>query len=197
MKKPTLLIMYGIRKFRAYTLSELLVSIVIVILVVAFAQMSLQHLLRRSEQFTRQILWGLQITTTEKILWEDFHRSGEVYLDAKKELFYVYSPTTKVRYQYQEGRLLRNHQVVLDSGVSIDFYFKGRPVKEGRFDALHIQIFHSGIKTHHLFITVARSAALYTNCALLNFVYNSRSKAFKRVPAIALEKRNFSIFQFQ
>ena len=150
------------KKISAYSLTELLVAIGIIVLVMGFAFFTLNYLQQKVTIYTDHLLFKLDQSTTESIIWKDIHLHSLAIVDQRQQQFQLSSPLETITYSFTNRKLIRNEQPLLGSYYRLNFYFQGQEVKNGRFDALEIVLTPSEEKFNALFFFLPQSAFLYS-----------------------------------
>ncbi len=88
--------------------------------------------------YTNHLLYKLDHSTTERIIWKDIHQNSLAIVDQQQKQFQLSTPVETITYTFIEKNLMRNGQQLLDNYHSLNFYFQGKEIQEGRFDALEI-----------------------------------------------------------
>lgn len=149
------------RKIKAYSLTELLIAMVIIVLVMGFAFFTLNYLQQKVRVYSNHLLAKLAYTTTERVIWQDIHQHSLAIVDQQQKQFLFSTPVETISYSFTEGSLSRNGQQLLETFYSLNFYFKGHEVKNGRFDAIEIELTPTMDKPSYLFFFLPQSASLY------------------------------------
>lgn len=125
-------------KIKSFTLSEILVVMVITAIVVGIAF----SVLRLVQKQIHTIETNFQKTTSlalfEQKLWQDFNELNVIDYNENKHSMLMGSEVDTVLYSFQENYILRNNDTLkLKLGISM-LYFEGKTVKEGNIDAISI-----------------------------------------------------------
>ena len=143
-------------------MTELLVAIGIIVLVMGFAFFTLNYLQQKVTIYTDHLLFKLDQSTTERIIWKDLHQHTRAIVDQQQKKFQLSSPFETITYSFTDRELMRNEQPLLGSYFRLNFYFQGQEVKNGRFDAFEIILPSYRVKYNALFFYLPQSAFLYS-----------------------------------
>lgn len=148
-------------KITAFSLSELLIAILIAIIVMGFAFFTLRFVHQKFDLFTDRILTNTSFARIEKNIWQDIHHFPSVELDHENQLIRFSSPLERVDYHYSNTHIERGGQLILTSPNSLLFYYKGVLVNAGPIDAFEL-IIYTQEKSLSLFFFLPKSAQLYS-----------------------------------
>jgi type II secretory pathway component PulJ len=139
------------KKIQAYTLSELIVVIIITSIIagLSFSVLNLVH--RHMDSIALNLDRDMQLKQTELMLNIDFNAHSKITLsDSNKLKFKIYNDS--VVYKFNEGLLLRDDDSITLIIEGKSFYFKGQEVKRGRVDAIELNIRKTDDNVDKLFI---------------------------------------------
>nr|WP_299339480.1 hypothetical protein [Allomuricauda sp.] len=127
-------------KIKAFTLSEMLVVVLLTIIVVGLA-FSVLGLVQKQMFDTRENL-AVQSAENElrQALWRDFRSFSRIYGNRAEGILVFEQPFEKVNYQLSEGFVLRNLDTFKVKIKKRDFYFLGEMVEGGELDALKLEL---------------------------------------------------------
>ena len=144
----------------SFSLSEILISMLIGIITIGFALYCLSYFQIYFEQFHRRIDQQNQMVRTEQLLWHDIHRFSMPNLNPQDSSFTLSSPLNQVHYEFKQNQLLRNDLLLLSKFEQLAFYYEGKLVHQGRFDAIALTV-HFNSKSLRYFFSLPKSVQLY------------------------------------
>jgi len=149
------------KKVKAFTLSEMLVVLVIsgiimtiTILVLGLVQGQIRNIQNIYEQNT-------EIRLLERALWADFNRYTLTY-DSTREQILCRSEIDSATYTLRNDYIVRNTDTIQTAIISKKLFLDGNQVTNGVFDAIEIQL-SKEIKNQKLFIFKNNDALYYMN----------------------------------
>ncbi len=150
------------KKIKAFTLSEMMVVLVITSIVVgmAFAVLNLvqKQMLGIEKNYERNTALNL----LRQSLWIDFNRCDKVFYNAQSgELFFVNEMRT-VQYRIGEYLIVKNKDTFDIKWEGQKFYFENVAVSVGEVDALNF-VTAKEYGTQRLFVSKSNSATTYMN----------------------------------
>ncbi|WP_437398670.1 hypothetical protein [Flagellimonas lutimaris] len=125
-------------KIKAFTLSEMLVVLLLTVIVVGLA-FAILNLVQKQ-------MWGIQDVYGQKTvnnqlkqaLWIDFNSHPQIYWVAQRGELKFESELENTSYQFAEGYVLREKDTFYTDLIIKDLYFNGNLVNEGAVDALEL-----------------------------------------------------------
>ncbi|WP_165395201.1 prepilin-type N-terminal cleavage/methylation domain-containing protein [Flagellimonas allohymeniacidonis] len=127
-------------KIKAFTLSEMLVVLLITVIVVGLA-FSVLNLVQKQMFAVRE---DLELRSGEnelkQALWRDFRTFSRIYGNRIDGSIQLENPFEQVRYQFQEKVVLRNLDTFRVEIKNKDFFFLGNPIETGELDALGLGV---------------------------------------------------------
>ncbi|WP_281232402.1 PulJ/GspJ family protein [Flavobacterium gelatinilyticum] len=125
-------------KLKSFTLSELIVVMIITAIVVGMAF----SVLRIVQKQIHTIQTNFEKTTTlalfEQQLWQDFNTQHTVIYDNNKQALFMTSEIDTITYSFQDKYSLRNLDTIklkINPGKA---FFRGKEINSGHVDALSI-----------------------------------------------------------
>ena len=126
------------RKLKSFTLSELIVVMIITAIVVGMAF----SVLRIVQKQIHTIQTNFEKTSTlalfEQKLWQDFNEPHIVMYDNDKQMLIMTSEIDTVTYSFQDKFSMRNRDTIKLKIIPNKTLFQGKEVKSGPIDALSI-----------------------------------------------------------
>ena len=147
------------KKIRAFTLSEMLVVLIITVIVVGLAFSVLNLVQKQMSQIQDGFAGNGERNRLKHALWRDFGTYSRIYYQETSNQLICESPTEKITYEFQENLVVR----ALDSfriGRHVPaYYFLGKSQTSGEVDALEIKIFET--ENSPLFVYKTNTAETY------------------------------------
>lgn len=148
-------------KVRAFTLNELLITMMLMIFVMGFTFLTLNYIQKKVAVFSSSLLNTVEYVSAEKMVWQDIQQFTFAEVNQKDQTIVFSSPLSKTKYSFSEYRFTRDNQQLLKSYTLILFYYKGKQITDGRFDAFEIKIYPPEKAPINLFFFFPKSSKLY------------------------------------
>ncbi|WP_350284659.1 hypothetical protein [uncultured Croceitalea sp.] len=151
-----------VKKLKAFTLSELLVVLLLTVVVVGLA-FSVLNLVQQQMNGSRQ---NYQKTTElnllKQALWRDFRTYQYLNFNMGDEHLHLSSAIDTVRYTFMEDYVVRQQDTFNIDLAAKTFYFDGTAVTDGMIDAIELETNkESGQK--QVFVYRENAAIIYMN----------------------------------
>ncbi len=146
-------------KVKAFTLTELIVVMIIFTIVISLAFMALSMVKRQVGHIQKRTVAKEELIGLEKVLNKDFNTYGLADFSGNNLSFK--SPIDSVNYVFEEGFLLRNRDTIKISISNLTFFLDGNNVKKGNVDA--IKFISTELNNRATFIYTIKDAAFYLN----------------------------------
>ncbi len=152
--------MNNVRKLKAFTLSEMIVTLIVTIIVVGLA-FSILNLVQKQmsgieENFEQDTTYNL----LRQSLWLDFRTYNDISYNAKNVSLTCENEVTSVTYVLEESFVIRNLDTLNTSIVDKIFYFDGNEVTSGPIDAIRL-ISKKEEGSHVIFVYKNNAAETY------------------------------------
>jgi prepilin-type N-terminal cleavage/methylation domain-containing protein len=132
-------------KIKAFTLSEMLVVMVITLIVVGLAFAVLGLVRRQMHGIQAHLEKQTELNLLRRSLWYDLRSSPEAII-SKDGLLLLSSPIKSTTYYFGPEKILKNQDTLNFGLLSAQFYFEGNPTKVGPIDALKLILDNKGTK---------------------------------------------------
>lgn len=123
------------KKVHSFTLSELLVVLVISSIVVTISFLALNNVQKQIRNINIVFEKQEKINALERALNIDLNRHKGTYNKQKKELLFT-GVNNEVKYRFYKKHLFRDSDSIALEAVEIAFYLDGERVDDGVIDAL-------------------------------------------------------------
>lgn len=148
-------------KVDAFTLTEILVVIVISTIVVGLALSVLNIVQQNFYNIRENYQTSTEIEQLKQQLAVDFNRHHDVILNNELQEVYFKNPLDSLQYTISGDLLLRKKDTIPLQIVNPRFYFRGQEVKNGKIDAIKLYI--KGHDGTYVFVDKINDARTYLN----------------------------------
>ncbi|UOB17899.1 prepilin-type N-terminal cleavage/methylation domain-containing protein [Abyssalbus ytuae] len=146
-------------KIKAFTLSEMMVAIVITLLVVGMAFSVLGLIRKHMNGIAYNLNKSTQINLLEQSLWINFNRYE--FAEYKNSTLKLKNKIDSVTYHILKEKVIKNADTLNVKVYGITPFFNGKKIKSGKIDA--IRLFLSGDDDKTIFVYKINNAAQYIN----------------------------------
>ncbi|GAA3774404.1 PulJ/GspJ family protein [Flavobacterium ginsengiterrae] len=126
------------RKLKSFTLSELIVVMIITAIVVGMAFSVLRIVQKQIHAIQTNFEKTSILVLFEQKLWQDFNDTNNIVYDSAKQLLIMTSEIDTITYSFKENFCMRNHDTIKLKIIPNKALFKGQEIKTGQVDALSI-----------------------------------------------------------
>lgn len=149
-------------KIASFTLSELLVVMIITAIVVGMAF----SVLRLVQNQVHAIQTNFEKTSTlalfEQKLWQDFNEMNVIQFNEEKRSLFMESEVDTVLYSFQENYVLRNADTIKLKLQLNKLFFKGKEVQRDTIDALSVSA-KAELPDYEIFISKKNDLTFFMN----------------------------------
>lgn len=125
-------------KVKSFTLSELLVVMIITAIVVGIAFSVLRLVQRQIHLIQKNYDKSVELALFEQKLWQDFNEYPKVVFNSKENKLLLESEKDTVIYHFDSENVLRNKDTIkVKVGVD-NVFLEGKKVSEGNVDAIRL-----------------------------------------------------------
>lgn len=150
------------RKLKSFTLSELIVVMIITAIVVGMAF----SVLRIVQKQIHTIQTNFEKTTTlalfEQKLWQDFNEPHNIMYDSSKQLLIMTSEIDTVTYSFQEKFSMRNRDTIKLKVIPKKAFFRGKEISSGQIDAMSI-FAETELPDYQIFVSKKNDLTFFMN----------------------------------
>lgn len=147
-------------KVKSFTLSELLVVMIITVIVVGIAFSVLSLVQRQIHSIRNNFDKTSTLSLFEQRLWQDFNSHNNIYYATDRLL--LLSDVDTVDYRFKSNYTLRNSDTIPLNIVVKKTYFTGNEIKSGPIDAVSLSA--KGELPHYLiFVSKENDASNFMN----------------------------------
>lgn len=149
-------------KLKSFTLSELLIVMIITAIVVGMAF----SVLRLVQKQIHIIQTNFDKTSTlalfEQKLWQDFNEPHTIIYSNKEQLLILISEVDTVTYSFQEKYTMRNKDTIKLQIAPNKVFFRGKEIQEGNVDAIRI-LAGKELPDYEIFVSKKNDLTLFMN----------------------------------
>lgn len=132
------------KKIESFTLSEVLVVLVVTAIVVAIAFSVLRLTTQQYAAINSRYKERAEIQKLKQRLYTDINTMNEVSWNAKERKLLVKNKERSVTYDWTADYLIRNMDTVSYNTKEIRLFYKGVEVEEGIIDGIEIELLRTG-----------------------------------------------------
>lgn len=149
------------KKIKAFTLSEMLVVLVISGIVISITMLVLRFVNQQINAINGNYEQAAEVRLLERVLRQDFNTYNLGY-DATKQLLYGTSAMDTVVYTFNTNGVIRNADTLKVPIMATTVFLEGTVVQEKNVDAIELQVSNIS-KDQNLFIYKMKDATYYMN----------------------------------
>ncbi|MEO1548758.1 MAG: type II secretion system protein [Bacteroidota bacterium] len=150
------------QKIKAFTLSEMLVVLLITTIVVSMAFMVLRLVQQQMHAIQDNYAVSHQIHDIKQRLWMDFNRNDAIWFDAKTNQLLLNNPVRPQTYRFEDTRTIVENDTLSITIAKKQFYLFGAEVQNGPVDAMKLVI-ANGKRNHEVFVRKENAATAQMN----------------------------------
>lgn len=147
------------KRIAAFTLSELMVVLVVSSIVVTIAFFALSSVQKQVRSIQQTYEKQQEIQFIERLLLGDLN-THEGYYDDKKKVLLLTNSRDSVQYYFDDHIMTRNKDTMRLKVVSKVLYREGKEIKKGSIDAIELQ-FSNTFSIHSIFVSKMNDASHY------------------------------------
>ncbi|MBS7256735.1 PulJ/GspJ family protein [Flavobacterium branchiicola] len=125
-------------KIKSFTLSELLIVMIITAIVVGMAFSVLRIVQKQIHTIQNNFEKSSTLALFEQKLWQDFNEPHEIIYDRTKQIVIMTSDIDTVTYSFQEKFSMRNRDTIKLKITPGRAFFGGKEINSGSIDALSL-----------------------------------------------------------
>lgn len=153
--------MYLNKKIPSFTLSEMMVVLVISAIVISLAVTSLSFVQKQIKSISYNFEKNTEIRLLKRALVSDFNTYDLKY-DSKEKQLICTNPKDTIMYAFQDSYILRNNDTLQISITKNTVYLDAQPMKEGVIDAIKLTL-SKEFQNREIFIFKQKDATYYMN----------------------------------
>lgn len=149
------------KKIKAFTLSELLVVLIISSIVISLAFLILSMVQKQVATIQKNVNIKQQIQFIDRMLWKDFNQYSVSYNDKEDKLICT-SPIDSLTYKFYDTFVLRNKDTLPIEILNKTLFLDGKEVSSGVIDAIQLET-PPVFGNTEIFIFKSKDASFYIN----------------------------------
>ncbi len=149
-------------KIQAFTLSEMIVVIIITTIVIGMAFSVLSMVQKHMNGIQANFNRSLELNKLEQLLNIDLNRFSEVSYEIKENRLVFSSEIGATSYQFVDNKIIKNRDTFNIEVQQKLFYFDGETILEGQIDAIKIET-SKAFQSQKLFVYKRNDATLFLN----------------------------------
>lgn len=127
-----------IRKIQAFTLSEMLVVLLLTSVVVGMAFSVLGLVQRQMQGITGNYERNTELNLLQQSLWVDFNQFDGIWFDALKEELMFVNGIKEIEYRFEDGYVVKDRDTFFIKIEKKSTYFNGENRVNGEIDAMDL-----------------------------------------------------------
>lgn len=150
------------KKTNSFTLSEILVVLVISSIVIASAFLILSMVQKQFRTVQTNMNNKYEVNFIERLLWQDFNSQHSISFQKEKNLLTLTNNIDSVTYSFFDNFTLRNIDTLPIQIIKTELFLEGEKTESGKIDAIKITTspFYGNRK---IFIYTSKDATFYMN----------------------------------
>lgn len=152
--------MITIKKLKGFTLSEMIVVLLLTTIVVGLAFTVLHLVEKHMESIQSNLTYTTELRQLEQALWLDFNRYPRVIYNPSNQTLSFSNTVHEESYIFNALYILKDKDTFNLKVNHKTFYFDGELILEGRLDALKLE-FMQGKQAQNIFVFKTNDATLY------------------------------------
>jgi type II secretory pathway pseudopilin PulG len=147
-------------KVKSFTLSEMLVVMIITVIVIGIAFSVLSLVQKQIRSIEKNFSKTTELSLCEQQLWQDFNSHNTIWSDKTKIV--LQSDTDTVTYTFNDNFTMRKNDTIRARLAISKIFFEGREVNNSYIDAVSISA-NAEIPDYSIFVSSRPDAAHYMN----------------------------------
>lgn len=149
-------------RIKSFTLSELLVVMIITAIVVGMAFSVLRLVQKQIHTIQANFDKSSTLGLFEQKLWQDFNEPHIITYNEQEHSLLMLSEIDTVTYSFQENYTLRNNDTIPLKLTTHKAFFNGKEIKNGTIDALNISATAS-LLDYEIFVSKKNDITFFMN----------------------------------
>lgn len=150
------------RKLKSFTLSELIVVMIITAIVVGMAFSVLRIVQKQIHTIQSNFEKTSTLSLFEQKLWQDFNEPHNIMYDSSKQLLIMISEIDTVTYSFQEKFSMRNQDTIKLKVIPKKVFFRGKEISSGQIDAISI-FAETELPDYQIFVSKKNDLTFFMN----------------------------------
>ena len=149
-------------KLKSFTLTELLVVMIITAIVVGMAFSVLRLVQKQISAIQRNLDKTSTLALFEQKIWQDFNEPHAIIYDDARQILVMTSDIDTVVYSFQKQYSLRNQDTIKLKIMLNKVFFKGKEIKSGPVDAMTI-LAETELPDYQIFVSKKNDVTFFMN----------------------------------
>lgn len=149
-------------KLKSFTLSEMIVVMIITAIVVGMAFSVLRIVQKQIHTIQNNFEKTSILTLFEQKLWQDFNEPHIIVYDSAKQLLIMTSEIDTTTYSFQDNFSLRNRDTIKLRIKPNKALFRGKEISNGQIDALSI-FAETELPDYQIFVSKKNDLTFFMN----------------------------------
>lgn len=149
-------------KLKSFTLSELLIVMIITAIVVGMAFSVLRLVQKQIHTIQANFNKTSTLALFEQRLWQDFNEPHEILYNVQKQNIMIISEIDTVNYSFQENYTLRNQDTIKLKLIAQNAFLNGKEIKDGMIDAIKISA-ETTLPNYEIFVSKKNDITFFMN----------------------------------
>ena len=150
------------KKIDAFTLSEMIVVMILTSIVVGLAFAILTIVQNHMKAIQKNLEFTTELNKLEQSLNLDFNRYSKIEFDETNQELSFSTEINKISYQFQENYIVKGADTLYIILSRKTFYFDGEQTSKGYIDAIKLET-DKKTQNQHMFVFKQNDATLYMN----------------------------------
>ncbi|MGX7666050.1 PulJ/GspJ family protein [Flavobacterium pedocola] len=152
----------GKTKVKSFTLSEILVVMVITAIVVGLAFSVLRLVQKQIHLIRKNYDKSVELALFEQKLWQDFHEYGNITFDARNRKLQMKSEIDSIQYVFYDDLVMRQQDTIKVKLKVLDVFFEGTKAQERNIDAIKL-LAEQELPDYDIFVFKNQDVNFYMN----------------------------------
>jgi hypothetical protein len=149
-------------KVKSFTLSELLIVMIITAIVVGMAFSVLRLVQKQIHTIQTNFEKSSTLSLFEQKLWQDFNEPHNITYNEQKQLLLMLSEIDTVTYSFREKYTLRNNDTIPLQLTIQKIFFNGKKVQNGNMDAITLSA-ATTLTDYEIFLSKKNDVTFFMN----------------------------------
>lgn len=149
-------------KIRSFTLSELLIVMIITAIVVGMAFSVLRLVQKQIHTIQRNFDKTSSLALFEQKLWQDFNELHTITYNEQNQFLLLSSEVDTVKYSFKDNYTFRNNDSIPLKLTIQKIFFNGKEVQNGNIDAMSISA-ASTLQDYEIFVSKKNDVTFFMN----------------------------------
>lgn len=149
-------------KVKSFTLSELLVAMIITVIVVGLAFTVLNLVKKQITIIQKNYNRTTELAFFKQRIWLDFNTNSEIVFNSNSQQLLLKSAVDSVSYSFYDEYVLRNNDTLKTKLKIENLYFQGNQTQDGTIDAISF-LENKDAGDSHFFVFKKNDATLFMN----------------------------------